>query len=317
MATEVATPFEGSFATRGPGKTLLCSFEPSRDLSQAGTDPRRWSLTDLGYEQGKACSPFGVCEPFQLLNPIFVAQLKTELMGDAVQQNCRFSTNRTPCCLRGVAEHSQLVNQLWTSEETTRRISEVVGTPLKPIFNYEKGICNVQVPSDGDSKRNVDDWHTDSYPVVAIVLLSNPSPGGETCCMTTDGNELPLQFPTAGSCIVLQGSAVKHCARRVLSENPVDARITMVTSYVPADPMAPDCSILRGPRTNSDLEVLYCQWAEYRLASLASKVTTLSQGVADTRRAKGRLTRIEVKDLQERCQEMMSFLSVTAQEMQF
>lgn len=64
----------------------------------------------------------------------------------------------------------------------------------------------VQVPSTGDERKNVDDWHTDSYPFVAIVLLSNPSPGGETCCMTADGVELPLQFPTAGSCIVLQAS---------------------------------------------------------------------------------------------------------------
>ena len=51
----------------------------------------------------------------------------------------------------------------------------------------------------------------------------------------------------------------------------------MVTSYVPADPMAPDCSILRGPRTNSDLAVLYCQWAEYRFHSLASKAAIISQ----------------------------------------
>ena len=64
----------------------------------------------------------------------------------------------------------------------------------------------LQVPSLADVKANVDDWHTDSYPIVAIVLLSNPSPGGETCCMTADGVELPLNFPTAGSCIVLQVS---------------------------------------------------------------------------------------------------------------
>lgn len=51
----------------------------------------------------------------------------------------------------------------------------------------------------------------------------------------------------------------------------------MVTSYVPTNPMAPDCSILRGPRTNSDLEVLYCQWAEYRFQSLARKAAIISQ----------------------------------------
>ncbi len=51
----------------------------------------------------------------------------------------------------------------------------------------------------------------------------------------------------------------------------------MVTSYVPVDPMAPDRSILRGPRANSDLEVLYCQWAEYRMESLASRMALISK----------------------------------------
>ena len=76
---------------------------------------------------------------------------------------------------------------------------------------------------------------------------------------------------------MVQGSAVKHCARRVLSDNPADARITMVTSYVPVDPMAPDRCILRGPRVNSDLEILYCQWAEYRMESIAGKVANISK----------------------------------------
>lgn len=133
--------------------------------------------------------------------------------------------------------------------------------------------------------------------------------------MTADGVELPLQFPTAGSCIVLQGSAVKHCARRVLSDNPADARITMVTSYVPTNPMAPDCSILRGPRTNSDLEVLYCQWAEYRFQSLARKAAIISQEVQKIRQAKGRMTHKQIQGLQERCREMSTFLTTTADEM--
>ena len=48
-------------------------------------------------------------------------------------------------CLRGVALHSKLVHDLWSSPETTRRISELAGVLLKPIFDYEKGHCNVQV----------------------------------------------------------------------------------------------------------------------------------------------------------------------------
>ena len=53
-----------------------------------------------------------------------------------------------PCmqcsCLRGVAHHSKLVNDLWSSAETTRRISQVAQVELKPVYDYEKGHCNVQ-----------------------------------------------------------------------------------------------------------------------------------------------------------------------------
>ena len=48
-------------------------------------------------------------------------------------------------CLRGVAEHSKLVHQLWSSPEVTKQISQLAGIPLKPICDYEKGICNIQV----------------------------------------------------------------------------------------------------------------------------------------------------------------------------
>ena len=47
-----------------------------------------------------------------------------------------------------------------------------------------------------------------SYPVVAIVMLSDPSGvvGGETAIQRGDGSVLPIAFPTAGSCVVLQAS---------------------------------------------------------------------------------------------------------------
>ena len=46
----------------------------------------------------------------------------------------------------------------------------------------------------------------------------------------------------------------------------------MVTSYVPADLLLPDRSVLRGPRPVSDCFLLYYQWARYRLASTQAQV---------------------------------------------
>ena len=67
-----------------------------------------------------------------------------------------------------------------------------------------------------------------------------------------------------------QGQQVSHCGRRSVSANA--ERITMVTSYVPADPLLPDRSVLRGPRPVSDCSLLYYQWARYRLASTQAQV---------------------------------------------
>lgn len=54
----------------------------------------------------------------------------------------------------------------------------------------------------------VDDWHRDSYPFVDIVMLTDPSGvlGGETAIQHGDGSILPISFPSAGSCVVLQAS---------------------------------------------------------------------------------------------------------------
>ena len=49
-------------------------------------------------------------------------------------------------------------------------------------------------------------------------------------------------------------------------------RVTMVTSYVPADPCLPDRSIMKGTWRVSHRSQLYYGWAKYRFASLAARV---------------------------------------------
>ena len=62
----------------------------------------------------------------------------------------------------------------------------------------------------------------------------------------------------------------------------------MVTSYVPADPLLPDRSVLRGPRPVSDRSLLYHQWACYRLASLQAQVFAMMDGEASCMIDRGR-----------------------------
>ncbi|MCJ1427023.1 hypothetical protein MMC29_004926 [Sticta canariensis] len=71
------------------------------------------------------------------------------------------------------------------------------------------------------------------------------------------------------------GMEVTHCAKAAISQH---QRITMVTSYVPANARIPDNSIL-SPflRQASNQPLLFAQWSEYRLKALASKATSLAQ----------------------------------------
>ena len=72
-------------------------------------------------------------------------------------------------------------------------------------------------------------------------------------------------------CCCMQGQQVVHCGRRAVSAR--NERITMVTSYVPADPCLPDRSVLRGPRPVSACPELYYDWATYRLAAIAAQAS--------------------------------------------
>ena len=57
----------------------------------------------------------------------------------------------------------------------------------------------------------------------------------------------------------------------------------MVTGYIPADPLLADQTVLRAAKMASNLDILFHQWAEYRLerfskqARLISKVSLILQ----------------------------------------
>jgi hypothetical protein len=47
--------------------------------------------------------------------------------------------------LRGVSQFCPLIKKVWSSQTVSDIISSIAGLPLKPIMDYELGVCNVQV----------------------------------------------------------------------------------------------------------------------------------------------------------------------------
>jgi len=74
------------------------------------------------------------------------------------------------------------------------------------------------------------------------------------------------------SCI--QGQHVRHLAKRAVSPH---GRITMVTGYIPADPLLSDQTVLRVSKMMSDLPTLFHQWAQYRLERFGKQAQLISQ----------------------------------------
>ena len=71
-----------------------------------------------------------------------------------------------------------------------------------------------------------------------------------------------------------QGQHVRHLARRASSPH---GRITMVTGYIPADALLADQTVLRAAKMASNLDILFHQWAEYRLARFSKQAQLVSK----------------------------------------
>lgn len=67
---------------------------------------------------------------------------------------------------------------------------------------------------------------------------------------------------------------MRHLAKRAVSPH---GRITMVTGYIPADPLLSDQTVLRVSKMMSDLPTLFHQWAQYRLERFGKQAQLISQ----------------------------------------
>lgn len=232
---------------------------------------KRYSLQSLSIDTNKTYCDFAFTEPFKLFSKEGVERIRLELMSELIQGHCRFSSERTPLVLRGVAHHSPFIKGLWRSSEMAYTLTDAAGYPLLAHpMDYELAHINLQ-----DEKQTphgqVDDWHCDSYPFVCVVMLSDCTDmqGGELVVKTGHNEEIPLKFPEAGYAVILQGQHVQHCARRVTNAN---ERITMVTSCIPADVTINELSSLTMSKNYSDVTRLSQEWAMYRLQHLTQKI---------------------------------------------
>jgi hypothetical protein len=60
------------------------------------------SMKELGLGD-KGISPVAVSEPFQLFTADAITQMRSEVLSDAVWENCKYSSNLAHCQLRGFA----------------------------------------------------------------------------------------------------------------------------------------------------------------------------------------------------------------------
>lgn len=196
-------------------------FSPARHLA-FHTLPKRHTMSDLGYEDGKTgISHIGVSEPFELFTPDAVGQMRNEVLSDEVWDKCRFSSSIAACQLRGMApkqaihppllirapvhllipsRYAKFVYDAWTSPETLRIISNVAAVDLVPVMDYEIGHINISInedPSGAAQAVPVVNWHKDSYPFVCVLMLSDAQEmeGGETALRTGKGEIKKVRGP--------------------------------------------------------------------------------------------------------------------------
>jgi hypothetical protein len=129
-------------------------------------------------------------------------------------------------------------------------------------------------------------WHTDSYPFVCVLMLSDCTGmiGGETALRAANGGIIKVRGPTEANAVILQGRYITHQALRALGAR---ERITAVTSWRPRSPFVKDDTELRTDRPVSDLNELYYDFAEYRLEIMGQRIRCAREEMRTRRRNGG------------------------------
>ncbi|ORX96060.1 hypothetical protein BCR34DRAFT_498011 [Clohesyomyces aquaticus] len=316
---------------------MAVKFEPKKHL--AYTPPSKIvMMKDIGYSEDAGVSPVAVSQPFQLFSPEGIQQMRAEIFKPEVAENCSYSSNIAACQLRGYAsKYAPFTHDAWHHPETLAIISKIAGVELVPAIDYELGHINFSVKSDQQTKEEVvtinkqkrffdedegiagcpweDDkpivgWHTDSYPFVCVLMLSDCTNmvGGETALRTANGEVMKVRGPQEGCAVILQGRYITHQALRALGAK---ERITSVTSFRPRSPFLKDDSVLTTVRPISDLSELYYDFAEYRCEIMEERLRKERKDIIARRRAQKKFDTLGHKKFLE---ESLAFMGHTNNE---
>ncbi|GMH51484.1 hypothetical protein TrLO_g13026 [Triparma laevis f. longispina] len=234
---------------------------------------------------------FGATEPFKLFPSETIEIINSELEKHAHETTFR-SPPFAPCVMRGLAHKSEFIRDLWNAPQLQALLSSIVGIPIEPHpMAFERAHINVQEQKYSDSelvevmKQNDDatgeeqpvfGWHTDSQPLVCITMLSDvpeDAVGGETHIQKADGEVLKLQFPAAGYSYLLQGSVIPHAAMPALNYN----RVTMITSFVPTNPLFCEKTDLDLAIKYSPADALTDEFVKYRCDYMSKRLKLLKR----------------------------------------
>ncbi|KAL1850726.1 hypothetical protein Daus18300_012804 [Diaporthe australafricana] len=282
-------------------------------------------MEDIGLEE-KGVSPVAVSEPFPLFTEEAVMRFREEAFTKDVFDHCSRPSNLTACQLRGFAyKYSPFIYDAWKNPEVLRIISSIAGVDLVPAYDLEIGSINLsvrpleEVEDDLRDQRESSDidqdaivgWHTDSFPFVCFVMLSDCTNmiGGETAMRTGTGNIIKVRGTQMGWRVVMQGRYIEHKALQALNST---ERIAMATPFRPKSPFVRDDTILTSVRPISDLEELYTQFSEYRLEILEERIRAELKEIRE-RRMTGR--GISTKKLKQFLEEQKLFLEHMNREM--
>lgn len=202
------------------------AFDPVRHLAYEPPSSII-KMTDIGYPEDAGVSPVAVSQPFQLFSEEAVNIMRAEILDPEVMTKHKYSSNLAACQLRGYASKygptGTFTYQAWHHPETLAIISKIAGVELVPVMDLELGHINFSVKSKDQTEREraaiqkdngtsgltkeddspVVGWHTDSYPFVCVLMLSDCTDmvGGETALRKPDGSILKVRGPQMVSCI--------------------------------------------------------------------------------------------------------------------
>jgi hypothetical protein len=274
-------------------------FDPDKHMIFKDS-PATLSMEDFGLANDVGISPVAATLPFALFSSEAIQIMRSEITKPEVKKGYHFSSDIANSQLRGYArEHAPFTYAAWNHPAVLAVVSKLAGIDVIPWSDYEIAHINLSVPPFHDATLTENDvpivgWHTDSYPFVCVLMLSDCTNiiGGETALRTANGDTIYIRSPSEGYAMILQGRYITHRALRALDAK---ERTTAVTSWRPRSAFVKDDSTLRTVRPVSDLNELYPDFVEYRLDIIKQRVDHTQAAMRSSRQAGKRFDTLGLK----------------------